>query len=167
MDIERKSIGKPTGGTLRWTAPEILSGHRLSFGSDGQSCVCAVVACASKLIQETVYAFAITICEMLAPDDLPYGYIDSQTVRAMVLLGERCIIPPTAPEVRALVGRYWEHSERTILILGTSGHLTRVASQSPPKGLHSRLSFLFSRNYFLVPTVERPPPPSNLSVCDL
>jgi len=36
MDIERKSLAKPTGGTLRWTAPEILIGHRISFASDGK-----------------------------------------------------------------------------------------------------------------------------------
>jgi len=36
MDIERKSLAKSTGGTLRWTAPEILVGHRISFASDGK-----------------------------------------------------------------------------------------------------------------------------------
>lgn len=36
MDIERKSVVKPTGGTLRWTAPEVLLGNRISFASDGQ-----------------------------------------------------------------------------------------------------------------------------------
>ncbi|KAH8085212.1 kinase-like domain-containing protein, partial [Filobasidium floriforme] len=90
MDIERKSTVKPTGGTLRWTAPEVLLGQRISFASD-------------------VFAFAITICEMLAPNDIPYGYVNSQTVRAMVLNGERCQIPATAPQIKALVMKCWEH----------------------------------------------------------
>jgi hypothetical protein len=47
---------------------------------------------------------------MLAPNDIPYGYVNSQTVRAMVLNGERCQIPATAPQIKALVMKCWEHS---------------------------------------------------------
>ena len=79
-----------------------------------------------------VYAYAITICEMLAPNDIPYGYVDSQTVRAMVLVGERCYIPPTAPQIKALIERCWESSELGPLVWDNHSGYSIFVLQSEP-----------------------------------
>ncbi|KAI8992738.1 kinase-like domain-containing protein [Trametes punicea] len=65
MKLEAARIsGKPLPqGTLRWKAPELISGN-------------------GKLTKETdVYAFAITVVDILTKGDIPWGTLDDAVVR--------------------------------------------------------------------------------------
>ncbi|KAI8992710.1 hypothetical protein BD414DRAFT_283223 [Trametes punicea] len=69
MRLEAARIsGKPLPqGTLRWKAPELISGN-------------------GKLTKETdVYAFAITVVEILTKGDIPWGTLDDAVVHDRVL----------------------------------------------------------------------------------
>lgn len=56
----------------------------------------------------SVYAFAITACEVLEPNQIPYGYVQASLVEERVLKGERCLIPSTSAELQAVIRKCWK-----------------------------------------------------------
>ncbi|TPX61153.1 hypothetical protein PhCBS80983_g01266 [Powellomyces hirtus] len=78
------------GGTIRWCAPELLSGASSTFGSD-------------------IYAFGMVMYEVLSGGDLPFSTITSElVVMKQALSGARPERPPgVADAVWEVVGWCW------------------------------------------------------------
>ncbi|TRM55658.1 hypothetical protein BD626DRAFT_416005 [Schizophyllum amplum] len=82
-------------GTLRWQAPELLSGT------------------SERITTETdAYAYAITAVEVLGFGRLPWGQLDDEAVRwAILSVSFDCVIPPSAgPALLALLQTCWEQN---------------------------------------------------------
>lgn len=85
----RLSGAKPPHGTLRWQAPELLTGsNRITTEMD-------------------VYAFGVCCVEILSYGRLPWLNLDDSIVRDNVLAGRRPDIPSNNAQLVSLIKRCW------------------------------------------------------------